>query len=51
MLRPAVQKGGQGAALFFLAGDLPGEGVAVDVQVDGGEDQAPEFGRLQRLAG
>ncbi|WP_185091537.1 hypothetical protein [Streptomyces sp. PanSC9] len=26
-------------------GDLPGE----DVTVDGGEDQAPEFGRLQRL--
>lgn len=28
---------GQCAALLLLAGDLPGEDVAVDVRVDGGE--------------
>jgi hypothetical protein len=46
---PAVQEGGQGPALLFLAGDLPGEDVAVDVRGDGGENQALKFGRLQRL--
>ncbi|MGC9501833.1 hypothetical protein [Streptomyces sp. WG7] len=46
---PAVQKGGQGAALLFLAGDLLGEDVVVDVRGDGGEHQTPEFGQLQRL--
>jgi hypothetical protein len=35
--------------LLFLAGDLPGEDVAVDVRVDGGENQALKSGRLQRL--
>ncbi|MFF0000974.1 hypothetical protein [Streptomyces avermitilis] len=35
--------------MLFLTGDLPGEDVAVDVRVDGGEDQALEFSRLQRL--
>ncbi|MFE6270498.1 hypothetical protein ACFVQ9_17150 [Streptomyces goshikiensis] len=25
------------------------EDIAVDIRVDGGEDQAPEFVRLQRL--
>lgn len=41
--------GGQGAALLFLAGDLPGEDAAVDVWGDDGEDQTLESGRLQRL--
>ncbi|GHA71083.1 hypothetical protein GCM10010372_82640 [Streptomyces tauricus] len=29
--------------MLFLAGQLVGEDVAVDVRVDGGEDQALEF--------
>ncbi|MFE2386086.1 hypothetical protein [Streptomyces misionensis] len=45
----AVQKGGKGAVLLFLAGDLPGEDVAVDVRGDGDEGQALEFGRIRRL--
>lgn len=46
---PAVEEVGQGAGLLFLAGDLLGENVAVDVRGDGGEDQALELGRFQRL--
>ncbi|MFE4801404.1 hypothetical protein ACFRFL_42155 [Streptomyces sp. NPDC056708] len=37
---PSAHEGGEGAALFFLAGNLLVEDVAVDVGVDGGEDQA-----------
>lgn len=46
---PAVQESGEGAALRFLAGDLPGEDVAVGVRGDGGEDQALQFDRFQRF--
>ncbi|MDT0385965.1 hypothetical protein [Streptomyces dubilierae] len=44
---PAADEAGQGAALFFLEGDLPREDVAVDIRVDGGEDQALQFARFQ----
>ncbi|MFE9572761.1 hypothetical protein ACFYMW_30165 [Streptomyces sp. NPDC006692] len=46
---PSPEAGGEGPALLFLAGDPPGQDVAVDVRVDGGEDQALKFGRLQGL--
>ncbi|MEU9064034.1 hypothetical protein AB0D13_35600 [Streptomyces sp. NPDC048430] len=45
---PSVEEIGQRAALLFLAGDLIREDAAVDVRVDGGEDQA-EFVRLERF--
>lgn len=35
--------------MLLLAGDLLREDVAVDVRVDGGEDQLLEFVRLQRF--
>ncbi|MFE7427971.1 hypothetical protein [Streptomyces sp. NPDC057545] len=37
---PAVQESNQGAALFFLVGDLPGKHGAVGVRADGSEGQA-----------
>ncbi|MGW1638587.1 hypothetical protein [Streptomyces lavendulae] len=48
-VHPSYRRLLQGAALLFLAGDLTREDVAVDVRVDGGEEQALEFVRLQRL--
>uniref|UniRef100_UPI002F911C84 hypothetical protein n=1 Tax=Streptomyces longwoodensis TaxID=68231 RepID=UPI002F911C84 len=47
---PTVEEGGQGPALRFLAGDLPREDIAVDVRVDGGDEQAPDS-RLVTLLG
>ncbi|MFF4935088.1 hypothetical protein ACFY2H_40535 [Streptomyces griseofuscus] len=35
--------------MLFFVGDSVGEDVAVDVRGDDDEDQALEFGRLQRL--
>ncbi|MFE3582672.1 hypothetical protein [Streptomyces vinaceus] len=35
--------------MFLLSGNLPGKDVAVDIGVNGSEDQALEFVRLQRF--
>lgn len=44
---PATDELVQSAALLFLPGDLPGKHGAVDVRVDGGQDQPLKFRRLQ----